>query len=59
MSDILNCVEQREEMTELEETGGAEVRWTKTDNVYNQSWTHLIPTNPVTTITLPPQSTLE
>lgn len=27
MSEILNCVEQREEQTELEEAGGAEVRW--------------------------------
>lgn len=27
MSDNANCEEQREEQTELEEAGGAEVRW--------------------------------
>lgn len=27
MSDNTNCEEQREEQTELEEAGGAEVRW--------------------------------
>lgn len=30
MSESLNCVEQREEQTELEEAGGAEVRRFKT-----------------------------
>lgn len=29
MSEILSCVEQREEQTELEEAGGAEVSWLK------------------------------
>lgn len=30
MSELLSCVEQREEQTELEEAGGAEVSWFKT-----------------------------
>lgn len=29
MSESANCEEQREEQTELEEAGGAEVRWFK------------------------------
>lgn len=34
MSESANCVEQREEQTELEEAGGAEVRWFKMGIVF-------------------------
>lgn len=35
MSDNANCEEQREEQTELEEAGGAEVRWFKVGIVFS------------------------
>lgn len=41
MSESANCVEQREEQTELEEAGGAEVRWFKTGIVSFQRRVHL------------------
>lgn len=52
MSESLNCVELREEQTELEEAGGAEVGWFKTGIVS----AHLSQNPPYQSVTSKPPS---
>lgn len=54
MSESANCAEQREEQTELEEAGGAEVRWFKTDIIFSHHRVHFSQNLPHKSITMTP-----